>query len=191
MNSKQIQENRPTDAAIIFRAHNKGSNKHTLFVKINKAMKNLETEEAITNKQQIVLTELLRYNNYGWTIMNKRHTYTDGNNPSVFTDGLIIVVKKPFLRMAWELFALIRVRYPNCLGGGMQLLATGTGDIHGYERYRAMTIRNNDYHTMIAPTVSLSRGIIQITESWQSNGEDILLERHIYTYEIQMGYVML
>ena len=28
----------------------------------------------------------------------------------------------------------------------MQLLATGTGDIHGYEGYRAMTIRNNDYH---------------------------------------------
>ena len=76
--------------------------------------------------------------------MNEQHTYTDGNNPSVFTDGLIIVVKKPFLRMAQELFALIRVRYLNCLGGGMQLLATGTGDIHWYEGYRVMTIRNND-----------------------------------------------
>ena len=85
------------DAAIIFRAYNKWSNTHTLFVKIKKAMKNLVTEEAVTNKQQIVLTELQRYNNCGWTIMNKRHTYTDGNNPSVFTDGLIIIVKKPFL----------------------------------------------------------------------------------------------
>ena len=28
----------------------------------------------------------------------------------------------------------------------MQLLAIGTSDIHGYEGYRAMTIRNNDYH---------------------------------------------
>ena len=28
----------------------------------------------------------------------------------------------------------------------MQILATGTGDIHGDEGYRAMTIRNNDYH---------------------------------------------
>ena len=78
--------------------------------------------------------------------MNKRHTYTDGNNPRVYTDGLIIVVKKPFLCKAREISALIRVRYPDCLGGGMQLLATGTGDIHGYEGYRAMTIRNNDYH---------------------------------------------
>ena len=77
--------------------------------------------------------------------MNKRHTYTDGNNPRVYTDGLIIVVKKPFLRKAREIFALIRVRYPDCLGGGMQLLATGTGDIHRYKGYRAMTIRNNDY----------------------------------------------
>ena len=134
------------DAAVIFQAHNKWSNKHVLFVKITKAMKRLETEEAVTEEQQLVLTELLRDNNYGWTIMNKRHTYTDGNNPRVFTDGLIIVVKKPFLRMAQEIFALIRLRYPKCLGGGMQLLATGTGDIHGYEGYRAMTIRNNDYH---------------------------------------------
>ena len=54
---------------------------------------------------------------FGWAIMDKRHSYTDdGNNP---TDGLIVIVKKPFLRMARELFALICVRYPNCLGGGM------------------------------------------------------------------------
>ena len=44
------------------------------------------------------------------------------------------------------MFALIQVRYPNCLGGGIQVLATGTGDIHGYEGYRAMTIRNNNYN---------------------------------------------
>ena len=60
-------------------------------------MKKLETEEAVTKEQQIVLTELLWYNNYGWTIMNKQHTYTDGNKTSVFTEGLNIVVKKPFL----------------------------------------------------------------------------------------------
>ena len=34
----------------------------------------------------------------------------------------------------------------NCLGGGMNLLATGTGDIHRFEGDRAMMIRNNDYH---------------------------------------------
>ena len=85
------------DAAVNFRAHNKWSNKHVLFVKIKKAMKKLETEEAVTEEQQIVLTELLWYNNYEWTFMDKRHTNTDGNNPSVCTDGLIIVIKKPFL----------------------------------------------------------------------------------------------
>ena len=111
MNNRQIQDNRPMDVAIIFRGHNKYSNKHTLYVKIMKAMKKLETDEAVTEEQQIVLTKLLRYNNYGRTIMNKRHTYTNRqtNHPSVFTDGLIIVVKKPFFRMVQELFALIRV----------------------------------------------------------------------------------
>ena len=114
MNNKQIQDNRPMDAAIIFRAHNKYSNKYSLYVKIKKATEKLETDEAVTDKQQSVLTKLLWYDNHGYTIMNKRHTYTDGqiNHPSVYTDGLIIVVKKPFLRMAWVWFALIRVRYP-------------------------------------------------------------------------------
>ena len=106
------------DAAVIYRAHKRWSNKHVIYVKVTKAMKRLETEKAVTKEQQLILTELLRKNNYGWTIMNKRHTYTDGNNPKVFTDGLIIVVNKPFLRMAREIFALIRVRYPDCLGGG-------------------------------------------------------------------------
>ena len=97
MNNKKIQDNQSMDAAIIFRGHNKYSNKHTLYVKIKKAMKKLETDEEVTKEQLIVLTKLLRYNNYGWTIINKRHTYTDGNHPSVFTDGLIIIFRKPFL----------------------------------------------------------------------------------------------
>ena len=80
--------------------------------------------------------------------MNKRHTYTDGRYQRIYTDGLIVVVKKPFLRKAQEIFALIRLRYPDCLGGGMTLLATGTGDIHGYEGYQAMTIKNNEYHNI-------------------------------------------
>ena len=109
MNNKQIQDNRPMDATIIFRGHNKYSNKHTLYVKIMKAMKKLESDDAVTDEQQSILSELQQYNNFGWTIMNKRHTYTDGqtNHSSVFTDGLIIVIKKPFLRIARELFALI------------------------------------------------------------------------------------
>ena len=92
-----------------------------------------------------------RYDNFGWTIMNKRHTYTDGqtNHPCAFTDGLIIVVKKPFLQIARELFAMICVPYSNCLGRGIQILATGTGDIHGYEGYKAIMVRNNDLHNSI------------------------------------------
>ena len=136
------------DAAVIFRAHKRWSNKHVLYVKITNAMKILETEEAVIAEQQLVLTELLKDNNYGWTIMNKRHTYTDGRHARVYTDGLIIVVKKPFLCMAGEIFSLIRVKYPDCLGEGMQLLATGSGDIHRYEGYRTMTIRNNEYHNV-------------------------------------------
>ena len=50
------------DIAVIFCAHNKWSNKHVLFVKLKKAMKRLETEQAVNEEQQVVLTELLREN---------------------------------------------------------------------------------------------------------------------------------
>ena len=108
----------------------------------------METDKEITEEQQSVLPEMQQYHNFGWNIMNKRHTYTDGqtNHPRAFTGGLIIVIKTPFLRIAWELFAMIRVQYPHCLGGGMQILAAGTGDMYGYENYKAMLVRNNDYH---------------------------------------------
>ena len=43
MKSKQIHDNRPMDAAVIYRAHNQWSNKHVLFVKLKKAMKMFET----------------------------------------------------------------------------------------------------------------------------------------------------
>ena len=111
-------------------------------------MKQLETDKNVTEEQQNVLTEMQRFDNFGWTIMSKRHSYTDGhtNHPRVFTDGLVIIVKNPFLCVAQELFTMIRVVYPNCLGGGMQILATGTGDIYGYENYTSMLVRNNDYH---------------------------------------------
>ena len=148
INNKQITDNRPMDAAIIFRGHYKYGNKHVLYVKIMKALKKLEMDKDVTDKQQKVLKELQRHDNYGWTIMNKRHSYTDGqpNHPRIFTDGLIIVVKNPYLRLARELFAMIRCRYPTCLGGGMQILPTGNGDVHGYEGYKAMMIRNNEFH---------------------------------------------
>ena len=136
------------DAAITFRGHKQYGNRNTMYRKIKKAPKQLETDKKVIEEQQNVLTEMQRFNNYGWIIMSKRHSYTDGhtNHPRVFTDGMIIVVKKTFLQVARELFAMICVVYPNCLGGGMQILATGTGDIHGYDNYRSMCVRNNDYH---------------------------------------------
>ena len=119
LNNKQIQKNRAMDATIIFQGHNKYDNRHALYGKIMKALNHLELDDDVTTKQQQVLTELRRQNNFGWTIKNKRHSYTDGqpNNDRCFTDGLIIVVKKPYIRLAREIFAMIRVRYPNCLGG--------------------------------------------------------------------------
>ena len=77
MNNKQIDDSRPIDSALIYGAHKKWTNKHVLFVKIKKAMKRLETEQAVNEEQQVVLTELLRENTFGWTIQSKRHTYTD------------------------------------------------------------------------------------------------------------------
>ena len=109
MNNKQIQDNRPMDAAIIFRGHNKYSNKNTLYVKIMKALKKLEMDDDVSREQKSVLSELQRHDTFGWTIMNKRHSYTNGqeNYQRISTDGLIIIVKKPYLRIARELFAMI------------------------------------------------------------------------------------
>ena len=78
MNNKQIDDSRPMDAALIYGGHRKWTNKHVLFVKIKKAMKQLETEQAVNKEQQLVLTELLRENTFGWTIQSKHITYTDG-----------------------------------------------------------------------------------------------------------------
>ena len=107
MTNKQIDDSRPMDAALIYCAHNKWTNKRVLIVKLKKAMKRLETEQAVTEEQQVVLTGLLRKNKFGWTIQSKHHTYTDGNNPRVHTDGVVIVSLKPFLRKAREIFNLI------------------------------------------------------------------------------------
>ena len=41
---------------------------------------------------------------------------------------------------------MIRVRSPNCLGGGKQILPTGGGDVYGYKGYQAMMIHNNEFH---------------------------------------------
>ena len=150
MNNKQIDDSRLMDAALIYGGHGKWTNKHVLFVKIKKAMKQLETEQAVNEEQQVVLTELLRENTFGWTIQSKRHTYTDGNNPRVHSDGVVIVCLKPFLQKAREIFNLIQVRYPEVLGKSMRIVPTGMGDKYGYEAYKQMMMRNNDYHNRTA-----------------------------------------
>ena len=136
------------DAAIIYRGHKQYRNRNTLYIKIKKALKQLESDKKVTKEQHNVLIEMQQFDNFGRTIMSKRHSYTDEhtNNPHVFTDRLIIVIKKPLLRVVREVFAMIRVVYPNYLGGGIQILATGIGDIHGYDNYRSMCVRSNDYH---------------------------------------------
>ena len=113
-----------------------------------KALNRLELDDDVTTKQQQVLSELRQQDNFGWTIIKKRHSYTDEqpNNDRCFTNGLIIVVKKPYIQLAREIFAMIQVRYPYCLGGRKQILPTGGGDVHGYKGYQAMVIRNNEFH---------------------------------------------
>ena len=65
MNIKQIQDNRPMDAAIIYRGHNKYSNKNTLYVKIKKALKQLQSDNKVTEEQQSVLSKMQRHANFG------------------------------------------------------------------------------------------------------------------------------
>ena len=51
INNKQIQDNRPMDAAIIYCGHKQYGNKNTLYVKIKKILKQLETDKKVTKEQ--------------------------------------------------------------------------------------------------------------------------------------------
>ena len=128
--------------------HNTLDNRHSLYGKVMKALDQLELDKDVTSAQQQVLTELRQKDDVGWIIKHKRHSYTDGqpNNGRSFTDGLIIVVKKPYIQIAGEIFGEVGVRYPDCLGGGKRIIPTGTGDVHGYKEYQATMIRNNEFH---------------------------------------------
>ena len=95
------------DAAIIFQGHYKYGNKHIIYNKVMKALNKVTLDEDTTNEHKRVLSELKQQDNFGWTIMSKRHTYTDGVHERISTEGLIIVVKKPFLQLAQEIFAMI------------------------------------------------------------------------------------
>ena len=119
MNNKHIQNNQLMDVAVVYRGHNKYGNTHTMFRKINKALKNIEADGKFSEEQQSVLEEMQQVNSYSWIIMNKRHTYTDGNrnHPRVSTKGMITVVTKPILRVARDYFAMVSVLDPDCLGG--------------------------------------------------------------------------
>ena len=146
MNNKQIESNRPMDAAIIYNGHYKYGNKHVCYKKIVNALGKVELAADATDEQKRVLEELQNTEHQNWTIQAKRHSYTDGAHPRVATEGLIIVVKKPLLRMSREIFAVVSIQFPDCLGGHMTILPTGDGDVYGYEGYAAMIARNNDFH---------------------------------------------
>ena len=97
MNDKQIDDNRPMDAAIMFQGHYKYGNKHVIWTKVVKALNKEKLDEDATDEQKRVLEELQQTEHHNWTIQNKRHSYTDGVHDRLFTEGLIIVVKKPLL----------------------------------------------------------------------------------------------
>ena len=112
INNKQIDGNQPMDAAIIYNEHYKYGNKHVCWKKIVNALGKVELAEDVTDKQKRVLEELQHTEHHNWMIQAKRHSYTDGVNPRVSTEGLIVVVKKPLLRTAREIFALVSIQYP-------------------------------------------------------------------------------
>ena len=116
MNNKQVDNNRPMDAAIIFNGHYKFGNKHVCWKKIVNALSKVEPAEDATNKQKRVLEELQHTEHHNWTIQAKRHLYTDGVNSRVSTEGLIVVVKKPLLQMAREIFLLVSYSISGLLG---------------------------------------------------------------------------
>ena len=71
---------------------------------------------------------------------------TDGVNPTVKTEGLVVQVKKPCFECAREIFAMVDEFEPDCLGGGIRIMAAGTGKALGYNCYAKYLMANNDYH---------------------------------------------
>ena len=67
MNNKEIDDNRPIDAAIIFQGHYKYGNKHVIYKKVLKALNKYKLDNDATNKQKRVLKELQQQDHYGWT----------------------------------------------------------------------------------------------------------------------------
>ena len=108
------------DAVIIYHGHKQYGKKHTMYGKIKTALKQMETDGKVSEEQQSVLEEIQRVDNYGWTIINNKHSYTDGfcNHPRVHMEGMTIVVKKPILQIARKLFAVVSLLDPDCLGEG-------------------------------------------------------------------------
>ena len=86
--------------------------------------------EDATDEQKRVLDELQHTEHQNWTVQAKRHLYTDGVNPRVSTEGLIVVAKKPLLRMAREIFRLVSIQFLDCLGGRMTISPTGNGEMY-------------------------------------------------------------
>ena len=58
MNNKQIDDNRPMDAAIIYQGHYKYGNKHVIWKKRVNALSKVELDDEATDKQKRVLEEL-------------------------------------------------------------------------------------------------------------------------------------
>ena len=110
------------------------------------ALSKFELSEDATNEQKRVFDELQHTEHQNWTIQAKQHLYTDGVNERVSTEGLIVLVKKPLLQMAREIFGLVSIQFPDCLKGKMTILPTGNGEVYEYEGYAAMIARNNDFH---------------------------------------------
>ena len=149
------------DAAIIYQGHHKYGNKHVMWKKIVKALGKMILDEEATDEQKRVLEELQQKEHHNWTIQNKRHSYTDGVHERVSIEELIVVVKKPLLQVAREIFALVQIQFTKCLGGLMTILPTGNGDVYGYEGYAAM-IAIGTMNSITPQTVSRSMDTIRI-----------------------------
>ena len=88
----------------------------------------------------------MKENDYRFTVVNKTISYTDGVNPTVKTEGLVVQVKKPYFEISREIFAMVDQFELKCLGGGIRIMAAGTGKVLGYNRYAKYLMANNDYH---------------------------------------------
>ena len=125
-----LENHRPVDVTFLYKGHSQLHNKRAIHDKLNEAVTKIQTDNRCTEEQNRLINSM-KENDYRFTVVNKTIAYTDGVNPTVKTEGLVVQVKKPYFEISREIFAMVDKFDPKCLGGGIRIMVAGTGKALG------------------------------------------------------------